>query len=149
MTYEVGHLFYAYLPFVYFFGEVSVQDVSPSLIGCPASIAHKFTENLLWEVDNTAAVVPETQLDLLAQGEARAMGKLTLCYHLLRRPGQEGKSVVVHSWIGVGRRRLGRTASVKAGQMVCVLGPHTADSEDPDFGENGGCDGMRSKRSYG
>lgn len=84
-----------------FSGEVSVQDVSSFLIECPGSIAYRFIENYLQEADNTAAVAPETWLDLLTQGEVGAMGKLTLCYHLLRsgrRVGGEESSGAQLDW---------------------------------------------------
>ena len=74
ITYKVGHLSMPICCLYRFFGEVSVQDVSSFLIGCPASVAYSFIENCLQEVDNTAAVAPETQLDLLPQGEVGAMG---------------------------------------------------------------------------
>ena len=69
ITYKVGQLSMPICCLYSFFGEVSVQDVSSFLIGCTASVAYNFIENYLQEVDNTAAVAPETQLDLLTQGE--------------------------------------------------------------------------------
>lgn len=74
ITYKVGQLSMPICCLYSFFGEVSVQDVSSFLIGCTASVAYNFIENYLQEVDNTATVAPETQLDLLTQGEVGAMG---------------------------------------------------------------------------
>lgn len=84
----------------------------------------QFTKDLLWEVNNTAAVAPDTQLDLVTQGEASAKGKLTMCHNLLRGIGKEGESVLVDSWIGVGRR-LGRTECQESRTAVCILGWYT------------------------
>lgn len=61
-----------------FFGEMFGQDVSRlfnwvSSFCCPQG----YREAPL-EAGSPAAVAPETQLDLLIQGEARAAGKLTV-----------------------------------------------------------------------
>ena len=86
-----------------FLGEVSVQDVSSFLIGCPASVAYRFIDNYLQEVDSTAAVAPETWLDLLTQGEVGAMGKLSLCYRLPRSGHRVGAEESSGAQLGWGR----------------------------------------------